>query len=144
MVVETSLREQLQAGGVIAGTQLEASLVDSVARSCGYTLFDAQCARAKTKSAVLRAIATAVDFPEYFGGNLDALYDCLTDTVLDQKDGVVLLLNNLHDDAPGLEAHIEAILQVCADASEFAKDNGRLLTTVRCVSPIVEDEPEDD
>jgi RNAse (barnase) inhibitor barstar len=32
-----------------------------------------------TKAQALKAIAKALAFPAYFGHNLDALYDCLTD-----------------------------------------------------------------
>jgi RNAse (barnase) inhibitor barstar len=32
-----------------------------------------------TSDAVMAAIASALEFPSYFGHNLDALYDCLTD-----------------------------------------------------------------
>ncbi|MFD2420046.1 barstar family protein [Amycolatopsis pigmentata] len=31
------------------------------------------------KTSTMDAIATALSFPDYFGHNLDALYDCLTD-----------------------------------------------------------------
>ena len=33
----------------------------------------------RTKGEAMDAIATALSFPDYFGRNLDALYDCLTD-----------------------------------------------------------------
>lgn len=33
----------------------------------------------RDKRAALLAIAEALSFPDYFGVNLDALYDCLTD-----------------------------------------------------------------
>jgi RNAse (barnase) inhibitor barstar len=35
--------------------------------------------RAVDKLSTLDAIAAALSFPDYFGRNLDALYDCLTD-----------------------------------------------------------------
>ncbi len=35
--------------------------------------------RTVDKASTLDAIAEALSFPEYFGKNLDALYDCLTD-----------------------------------------------------------------
>ena len=70
---------------------------------------------------MLRAIVKAVDFPEYFGGNLDALYDCLCDTVLDHKVGV-LWLYRLHSGDPALEEDAARIEAVCADAAEFAHE----------------------
>ncbi|MFD5094095.1 barstar family protein [Amycolatopsis thailandensis] len=36
-------------------------------------------ARTVDKASALDAIAEALSFPDYFGKNLDALYDCLTD-----------------------------------------------------------------
>ena len=35
--------------------------------------------RMRTKEAAHAYIARKLSFPEYYGGNLDALYDCLTD-----------------------------------------------------------------
>lgn len=35
-------------------------------------------------------LATALHFPEWYGGNLDALYDCLTDI---QEETVIRLVN---------------------------------------------------
>ncbi|MFE0023537.1 barstar family protein [Amycolatopsis sp. NPDC059021] len=35
--------------------------------------------RTADKAGTLAAIAVALSFPDYFGHNLDALYDCLTD-----------------------------------------------------------------
>ena len=90
----------------------------------------ANCDPARSRSAVLRAIVKAVDFPEYFGGNLDALYDCLCDTVLDHKVGVVLWLYRLHSGDPALEEDAARIEAVCADAAEFAHENGRIFAYV--------------
>ena len=84
----------------------------------------------RSVASALRAIAKAVDFPMYFGGNFDALYDCLCDTVLDQKVGVVLYLQKLHSGDPVLEEDASRIETVCADAADFARENGRLFTFV--------------
>src|SRR5690606_12377742 len=91
-----SLQKKLQKGGAI---DLPASSRDEAveaARQAGMTAFIVDCDRARSRSAVLRAVVKAVDFPEFFGGNLDALYDCLCDTVLDNKPGVFLWFHNLH------------------------------------------------
>ncbi len=92
----------------------------------GLTAFVVDCDRARSRSAVLRAVVKAVDFPEFFGGNLDALYDCLCDTVLDQKVGLFLWFHNLHSGDPALEEDSVAIENVCNDAVEFAANNGRI------------------
>ncbi len=97
------------------------------AREQGLAAFVVDCDRARSRSAVLRAVVKAVDFPEFFGGNLDALYDCLCDTVLDQKTGMLLWFHNLHSGDPALADDANAILDVCADAMEFANSNGRVL-----------------
>lgn len=104
-------------------------MVDA-AHELGLALFVANCDPARSRSAVLRAIVKAVDFPEYFGGNLDALYDCLCDTVLDHKTGVVLWLYKLHSGDPALEEDAARIESVCADAAEFAHENGRTFAYV--------------
>jgi hypothetical protein len=44
------------------------------------------------KAALLRAIGREMDFPDWFGGNWDALEDCLTDLSWRQADGHVLML----------------------------------------------------
>ena len=109
---------------------LDKKAVVDAAHELGLALFVANCDPARSRSAVLRAIVKAVDFPEYFGGNLDALYDCLCDTVLDHKVGVVLWLYRLHSGDPALEEDAARIEAVCADAAEFAHENGRIFAYV--------------
>lgn len=50
------------------------------------------CAVIDTKAAFHQALAQALDFPDYYGNNLDALYDCLTENREDRE----LVLNNWH------------------------------------------------
>lgn len=126
-----SLQQQMQLGGQVPQTYSDTAELASAAGKLGLTVFTVDCDRAKSKSAVLRAIAGAVDFPEYFGGNLDALLDCLTTTVLDQKEGALVLLNRLHDQEPGLVEHVEDIMDTFADAAEYARENGRVLAFAR-------------
>ncbi|MEO8040770.1 MAG: barstar family protein, partial [Betaproteobacteria bacterium] len=58
------------------------------------------------KRALLDALAGALEFPPHFGGNWDALYDCLTDLDLADQPGLVLEIAGLsrfaHDDPRGL------------------------------------------
>ncbi|MBV6304718.1 barstar family protein [Candidimonas humi] len=125
MAQAQSLQKKLQKGGLLDISSFGQRDVAEAAQVLGMTLFFVDCDRARSCSAVLRAIAKAVDFPEYFGSNLDALSDCLCDTLQDQKVGMVLWLHNLHSGDPALAADAAAIESVCADTVEFAADNGR-------------------
>ena len=43
----------------------------------------------RTRGQVHDALAAQLDFPAWYGGNLDALYDCLTD--LTEETSIILL-----------------------------------------------------
>ncbi|MDS1140669.1 barstar family protein [Pusillimonas sp. SM2304] len=120
-----SLQKKLQKGGLIGLPDLSQDDALNAARTAGMTAYVVDCDRARSRSAVLRAVVKAVDFPEYFGGNLDALYDCLCDTVLDHKNGLFLWFHNLHSGDPALAEDSRAIVQVCDDTAEFAANNDR-------------------
>lgn len=120
-----SLQKKLQKGGLIDASVVSQDEALSAARTAGISAFVVDCDRARSRSAVLRAVVKAVDFPEYFGGNLDALYDCLCDTVLDHKNGLFLWFHKLHSGDPALADDSDAILGVCADVVEFASNNDR-------------------
>ena len=123
-----SLQEKLQKGGLVDVSSTERDEVIDAAAQAGLTAFVVDCDRARSRSAVLRAVVKAVDFPEFFGGNLDALYDCLCDTVLDQKSGLFLWFHNLHSGDPSLEEDSVAIENVCRDVVEFAANNNRVFS----------------
>ena len=68
---QSTLQRQLLRGGALAHEGLDKKAVVDAAHELGLALFVANCDPARSRSAVLRAIVKAVDFPEYFGGNLD-------------------------------------------------------------------------
>lgn len=125
-----SLQDVLQKGGLIEAPTASQDDVIRAAEDAGLTPFVVDCDRARSKSAVLRAIVKAVDFPEFFGSNLDALYDCLSDTVIDQKSGLFLWFHKLHTGDPLLAPDAKAILAVCADVVDFAGNNERVFSYV--------------
>lgn len=120
-----SLQKKMQKGGLIELSSLSRDDALDAAQTAGMTALVVDCDRARSRSAILRAVVKAVDFPEYFGGNLDALYDCLCDTVLDHKNGLFLWFHNLHSGDPALADDSKAIIQVCDDVVEFAANNER-------------------
>jgi hypothetical protein len=76
---------------------------------------------AHSKRAAIDAVADALGFPDWFGHNLDALYDCLTDLSWLPEGEHVL-------EWEGGNADVEAVL---ADAvARTAGSGGRVLTVV--------------
>jgi len=94
--------------------------VDSLAAAAtqqGVLLATADCDRARSRSAVLRAIARAVDAAVLFGSDLDRLFDGLCEAIDEQKTGLILWLQHLHSGDPALTDDATRIEAVCQDAS---------------------------
>ena len=74
------------------------------------------------KEAVLERMAQALDFPEWFGRNWDALTDCLSDLSWLPAPGYVLLLDHTHDwkqaDPVGFDVLLEIGNEVAARWAE--------------------------
>jgi RNAse (barnase) inhibitor barstar len=81
----------------------------------------ADCAQATDKAGVMAALARGFSLPAYFGANLDALYDCLTDLepLPDARHpGLVLVVEGLPD-GPGFDPEQrDALLDVFRDAAD--------------------------
>lgn len=75
---------------------------------------------AYVKEDVLRRIAAALAFPPWFGGNWDALEDCLIDLSWREADGYVLLLR---DFMPGDVLGI--LIDVLTSSAEYWAARGK-------------------
>lgn len=83
-----------------------------------------QCA---DKACVLDAIAEAFDLPEYFGRNLDALFDCITDLkppARADRPGFVIVLEGLPDTGSYDAQARDGLLDVFRDAADWFDDRG--------------------
>ena len=81
------------------------------------------CEGLLTAAAFHDALAENMDFPEYYGKNLDALFDCLTEI----GDDTELIFHNWHKLAYNLKDYSEKILYVfhCA-----CQENPQLIVTL--------------
>ena len=82
------------------------------------------------KTGFMAHVSTALRFPEYFGRNLDALHDCLTDLDwLAEGDhpwaGFVLVFANAKDFAAGHRQDFEDCLAVMRSAAEYWRETGK-------------------
>ncbi len=69
-----------------------------------------------TKAALLDAFSRALGFPDWFGGNWDALEDCLGDLSWRSGEGLVLLLEGGGGIAPDDLGVLRDILESCAQS----------------------------
>lgn len=123
---DSTLTAILSSGGEILANAGKQEEVAALAEEMGLTFFAADCDKARNRSAILRALAKAVDYPVFFGNNMDALLDCLGETLLDQKKGMVLWIKNLHSGDPSLAEDAQNIQGILNDTLEFATDKERV------------------
>ena len=77
---------------------------------------------AADRDAILAALAQALAFPEWFGGNWDALEDCLTDLSWASAEGYVLVLT---DTAATPADELGILLDILGSAAEFWRARAR-------------------
>ena len=68
-------------------------------------------ARCSTQEALHEYIARKLDFPEFYGQNLSALADCLSE--ISYPTCITIAINE-NDIEPGMQAYVLRFVQVCA------------------------------
>lgn len=99
-----------------------AEAIAEAARGSALRLWTIDLNGAQDKAALLSRLAATLEFPTWFGGNWDALEDCLTDPTWANAEGHVLLLEG----AGALPADERGILRdVLASAAEYWAEQGK-------------------
>ena len=103
--------------------------VEAAALDAGLAIFRIDLAHVRNKKDFLGRVAKALSFPDWFGGNWDALNDCLTDLEwLSTKTGYVLVFEKsdhfVFDEA----------IAVLGSAAEYWKEEGRPFWALIAVS----------
>ncbi|MBU6432913.1 MAG: barstar family protein [Nitrospirae bacterium] len=83
----------------------------------GYALRTIKGAKCQTTDGLLTEFARALDFPDYFGHNWDALEECLADLEWLPAKGYILLITNAVQVLPDEEEY-ETFLEILRDAGE--------------------------
>jgi RNAse (barnase) inhibitor barstar len=98
--------------------------IQAAARRVHFACFHIDGKSITRKEQLLSHVATALRFPDYFGGNWDALEECLTDLSWVDAPGYVLYFD--HIDAL-LAAHpdqFDTFVEICRDAVASWKEDG--------------------
>ena len=96
----------------------------TAAEQNAFFVFRVDLAKARNKDDLLTAIGTAMAFPEWFGHNWDALFDCLADLGWRPAEGYVVILEH----CDGIHGHAEAdfvqALQIFENAAGEWREQG--------------------
>ena len=88
----------------------------------------------KTPANLFAEFARALEFPDYFGHNWDALEECLADLEWLPAKGYILLVTNAEGVLPEDEEEYETFLEILRDAGE-AWGNGQAGMGARRATP---------
>ncbi len=66
----------------------------------------------KTKKQLHKLLKRELELPEYYGGNLDALYDCLSEF----PEGTVIRVTGTDEARAKLGGYVDTLLRVISDA----------------------------
>jgi RNAse (barnase) inhibitor barstar len=125
-----SLIEENRGGVWFLPGQADPKAVQSAAKRASYAFFHVEGRNIARKEQLLNHVATALRFPEHFGGNWDALEECLTDLEWVDAEGYVLYYD--HIDAL-LAAHpdqFETLVEILRDAVQSWKDDGSAMIVI--------------
>jgi len=97
--------------------------ITAAAHALGWPLISYRPESATDARTWLAGLGQALGFPEHFGANFDALYDCLTDPGVLNSQGQVLILGNLSP----LGDEVDILIAVLQAASDEWRDQDRAL-----------------
>ncbi|MBI3917701.1 MAG: barstar family protein [Betaproteobacteria bacterium] len=126
--LEARLRDTARAGPYLAPNDLRA-LADAVRKS-DLTLLRLDIKGVRDKRDLLAAIAAALEFPEWFGGNWDALEERLTELPCNQTHGFVLLLDHCAEFARHSPNEFAAAIEIFESAAEFWAEQDKVFWTL--------------
>lgn len=84
----------------------------------GFALRVVQGKKCTTPAGVFNEFARALEFPDYFGHNWDALEECLADLEWLPARGYVVLITDAQSVIPDDDEEYETLLEILSDAGE--------------------------
>ena len=111
----------LNSGVHCAGPGVDEVAVQEAAVASGLDFTRIDVRGVSDKAGFLTAVASALEFPPYFGMNWDALHDCLTDMSWRPAAGYVLLFSGLQCLAQHSDVDVEMVPGVLDAAAAYWK-----------------------
>ena len=118
------------AGGVFrCHAPLAAAILESAAQ-WKLLVVPVRLVAARDKHAFLTAMAKALQFPDYFGHNWDAFYDCLLELRHGEGAGTLLVLRDASGFARAEQEEFAAALGALTDAADYWRHEKKVLLVV--------------
>lgn len=133
--------EQLFSGNAGSVLRFNARLPTTLAgaaQAAGMELVTVDTRKARDKPAFLRASAEALHFPEYFGQNWDAFYDCIADRAQAAGKGEVIVFEDLSGFARTEPEEFATAVDALREAAEFwVEQSKRLIVLIGLDQPLL-------
>ena len=111
---------------VLAMSEGTAEALQRLGASLGLDAVRIDLAGCSDKAGLLERTATALGFPDWFGGNWDAFYDCLADLGWRDAAGWLLVLENTGDLRRHAPEALDTAVSILGDAAEAWAARGRM------------------
>lgn len=96
----------------------------------GYKIYRVKCGHWSSKEVALKDLGIVLDFPDYYGHNLDAFNDCLSDLEVPADTGAVIVLLRYDRFAEVDSELAHQILDIIADNARLFMLFGQRLVTL--------------
>lgn len=96
--------------------------VKTAADAVGFPYAHLDIAAAQDTDDLLAALALALHLPDYFGGNWDALADCLCDLSWKPAPGYVLVIEGYDSFRGAHPREFDTLLEICNEAADYWRE----------------------
>jgi RNAse (barnase) inhibitor barstar len=106
-------------------THASVAELGKLARAKGMAFFHLEGQKIEKKDQFFNHAAVAMKFPDHFGKNWDAFYDCLTDMGWVDAEGYAIYFDHTNGFAKHHESQLETVIELFQDAVDFWKGEGK-------------------
>lgn len=111
--------------GVFRFPDDRAGIVVAAARNAGLRVLEADVGQSDNRAGVLSLFGRTWNFPDWYGINLDALHDCLTDPDWQPAAGYALVISGLDRLRAAHPDDFLALIEVFRSVAELRGESGR-------------------
>jgi RNAse (barnase) inhibitor barstar len=117
------LRDPLRAGIYSADDDYACALYHA-GPNAGFNVYRIDLGQARTTEAAHDILSRALHFPEWYGANWDALFDCLTDLSWNEADGYLIILQRTDVLQQYEPESVDKLLDLFADVIKRWQEHG--------------------